>query len=111
MMADREVGDALAGSLLAELPDEVVSELVASGERANYPAGTTIYLPGSEPQTVLVVRGLLRNYLLSPEGRQLTYWYTRPGDVLGIPVLVGGPVNVGSRRWSPPACSGSADGR
>ncbi len=77
-MADREVGDALAGSFLAELPAEVVSELVASGERADYPAGTTIYQPGSEPQTVLVVRGLLRSFLLSPEGRQLTYRYTRP---------------------------------
>src|SRR5690349_3094973 len=47
MMADREVAKALAGSFLAELPAEVVSELVASGERADYPAGTTIYQPGS----------------------------------------------------------------
>lgn len=100
-MADREVGDALAGSFLAELPAEVVSELVASGERADYPAGTTIYQPGAEPQTVLVVRGLLRSFLLSPEGRQLTYRYTRPGDVLGIPVLVGGPVNVGVQAVEP----------
>jgi CRP/FNR family transcriptional regulator, cyclic AMP receptor protein len=101
MMADREVGEALAGSFLAELPAEVVSELVASGERADYPAGTTIYQPGSEPQTVLVVRGLLRNFLLSPEGRQVSYRYTRPGDVLGIPVLVGGPVNVGVQAVEP----------
>ena len=75
-MADREVDNALAGSFLAELPAEVVSELVASGERANYPAGTLVYLPRSEPQTVLVVRGLLRSFLLSPEGRQLTHRYT-----------------------------------
>jgi CRP/FNR family cyclic AMP-dependent transcriptional regulator len=63
MMADREVDDALAGSFLAELPAEVVSELIAAGERADYPAGSTVYLPGSEPQTSLVVRGLLRNFL------------------------------------------------
>jgi CRP/FNR family cyclic AMP-dependent transcriptional regulator len=92
---DREVDDALARSFLAELPAEVVSELLVGGERADYPAGTTVYQPRSEPQTALVVRGLLRNFLVSPEGRQVTYRYTRPGDVLGIPVLVGGPVNVG----------------
>jgi CRP/FNR family transcriptional regulator, cyclic AMP receptor protein len=101
MMADGEVDDALAGSFLAELPPEVVSDLVAGGERADYPAGTTVYTPGSEPQTVLVVRGLLRSFLLSPEGRQVTYRYTRPGDVLGIPVLVGGPVNVGVQAVEP----------
>jgi len=38
---------------------------------------------------------------LSPEGRQVTYRYTRPGDVLGIPVLVGGPVNVGVQTVEP----------
>ena len=100
-MADRDVSGALAGSFLAELPPEVVSELLDGGECADYPAGTTVYLPGSEPQTALVVRGLLRNFLLSPEGRQLTYRYTRPGDMLGIPVLVGGPVNVGVQAVEP----------
>ena len=100
-MADREVDDALARSFLADLPPEVVSELHAGGERADYPAGTTIYQPRSEPQTALVVRGLLRNFLVSPEGRQVTYRYTRPGDVLGIPVLVGGPVNAGVQTVEP----------
>jgi CRP/FNR family transcriptional regulator, cyclic AMP receptor protein len=100
-MPDREIDDALARSFLAELPAEVVSELLADGERADYPAGTTVYQPRSEPQTALVVRGLLRNFLVSPEGRQVTYRYTRPGDVLGIPVLVGGPVNVGVQAVEP----------
>ena len=42
MMADCETEDALADSFLAELPAEVVSELRAGGERADYPAGTTL---------------------------------------------------------------------
>ena len=100
-MADREVDGALARSFLADLPPEVVSELRAGGERADYPAGTTIYHPRSEPQTALVVRGLIRNFLVSPEGRQVTYRYTRPGDVLGIPVLVGGPANAGVQTVEP----------
>jgi CRP/FNR family transcriptional regulator, cyclic AMP receptor protein len=100
-MADREVEDALAHSFLAELPAEVISELRAGGERADYPAGATVYQPGSEPRAALVVRGLLRVFLASLQGRQVTIRYARPGDVLGIAVLVGGPVSVGVQAVEP----------
>ena len=33
--------------------------------------------------------------MTSAEGRQVTVRYARPGDVLGIAVLVGGPADVG----------------
>ena len=42
-----------------------------------------------------MVRGLLRVYMASPEGRQVTVRYARDRDVLGIAVLVGGPADVG----------------
>ena len=42
--------------------------LRAEGERADYPAGTTVYRAGSGPQAGLVVGGLLRVYLMSVEG-------------------------------------------
>ena len=100
-MVDREVEDALARSFLAELPAEVVGRLRAEGERADYPAGTTVYRAGSSPQAALVVRGLLRVYLASIEGRQVTVRYARPGDVLGIAVLVGGPASVGVQAVEP----------
>jgi CRP/FNR family cyclic AMP-dependent transcriptional regulator len=45
--------------------------------------------------TLLVVTGLLRVYMSSPEGRQVTVRYARGRDVLGIAVLVGGPADVG----------------
>ena len=77
-MADCETEDALAHSFLAELPAEVISELRVGGERADYPAGTTVYQPGSEPRAALVVRGLLRVFLASLEGRQVTVRYARP---------------------------------
>jgi CRP/FNR family transcriptional regulator len=54
-----------------------------------------IYRPGSCSRTLLVVRGLLRVFMGSPEGRQVTVRYAREGDVLGIAVLVGGPADVG----------------
>jgi CRP/FNR family transcriptional regulator, cyclic AMP receptor protein len=94
MVADRDVEGALARSFLGRLPPEVVARLRAAGERADYPAGTTIYRAGSGPRAMLVVRGLFRVYMSSVEGRQVTVRYARPGDVLGIAVLVGGPANV-----------------
>jgi CRP/FNR family transcriptional regulator, cyclic AMP receptor protein len=93
-VVDQEVEDALARSFLAELPPEVVGSLRAEGERADYPAGTTVYRAGSDPRAALVVHGLFRVYLASVQGRQVTVRYARPGDVLGIAVLVGGPANV-----------------
>ena len=101
MVADREVDDALARSFLGKLPREVVLRVRSEGERADYPAGTTVYRAGSGPQAALVVGGLLRVYLMSAEGRQVTVRYARPGDVLGIAVLVGGPASTGVQAVEP----------
>jgi CRP/FNR family transcriptional regulator len=100
-VTDRDVDDALARSFLADLPTEVTARLRAEGERADYPAGTTVYRAGDEPRAALVVRGLIRVYLSSPEGRQVTVRYARPGDVLGIAVLVGGPAGTGVQTVEP----------
>ena len=100
-MADREVNDAFARSFLRALPQELVAALRAEGERTDYPAGTTIYRAGSDPRAVLVVQGLIRVYMTSSEGRQVTVRYARPGDVLGIAVLVGGPANVDVQALAP----------
>ncbi|MBO0818609.1 MAG: Crp/Fnr family transcriptional regulator [Actinobacteria bacterium] len=100
-MVDRELEDALAHSFLADLPPEVVGMLRGEGERADYPAGTTVYRAGSYARLALVVGGLVRVYLASAEGRQVTVRYARPGDVLGIAVLVGGPANVGVQAVEP----------
>jgi CRP/FNR family cyclic AMP-dependent transcriptional regulator len=100
-MADQDVDDAVARSFLAGFPAELTERLRAEGERADYPAGTTVYRAGDDPQAGLVVRGLIRVYLSSPEGRQVTVRYARPGDVLGIAVLVGGPANTGVQTIQP----------
>ena len=100
-VTDQQLEAALARSFLAGLPPEVTRELQAEGERADYPAGTTVYRPGSPPQAALVVGGLIRVYLTSPEGRQVTVRYARPGDVLGIAVLVGGPAGTGVQAVEP----------
>jgi CRP/FNR family transcriptional regulator len=100
-VVDRDVDDAWARSFLAGLPPELVGRLRDEGERADYPAGTTVYRAGSAPRAALVVRGLLRVFLTSAEGRQVTVRYARPGDVLGIAVLVGGPASTGVQAVEP----------
>jgi CRP/FNR family transcriptional regulator len=77
------------------LPADLVGRLRAEGERADYPAGTTVYRAGDDPRAALVVRGLIRVYLSSPGGRQVTVRYARAGAVLRIAVLVGGPASTG----------------
>jgi hypothetical protein len=56
-VVDRDVDDALARSFLAELPAELIGNLRAEGERADFPAGATVYRAGDDPQAALVVRG------------------------------------------------------
>jgi CRP/FNR family cyclic AMP-dependent transcriptional regulator len=93
-VADPDVVDAMRRSCLGGLPRDVVDELVAGGHRTEYPVGSTIYREWAAPRAELVVRGLLRVYMTSPEGRQVTVRYAGETDVLGIAVIVGGPVNV-----------------
>jgi CRP/FNR family transcriptional regulator, cyclic AMP receptor protein len=98
---DAEVVDVMRRSFLGGLPSPVVDALLADGERTDYPAGSTVYREGSAPRAALVVSGLLRVYMTSREGRQVTVRYARGTDVLGIAVLVGGPINVGVQALAP----------
>ena len=83
---------ALAKSFFASFPASARGQLLAEAVRAEIPAGMVWYREADEPQLVsLVVSGLLRLYLASPDGRQLTVRYARSGDALGIATSVGGP--------------------
>jgi CRP/FNR family transcriptional regulator len=100
-VADRDVDDAFARSFLAELPAELAARLRAEGERTDYPAGTLVYRAGADPHAALVIHGLIRVFLTSPGGRQVTVRYARPSDVLGIAVLVGGPASTSVQAVEP----------
>jgi CRP/FNR family transcriptional regulator len=101
MAVDADVMAAMAGSFLGKLPAGLVDQLLAVGDRAEYPEGSTIYREGAAPRALLVVGGLLRVYMSSPEGRQVTVRYARGRAVLGIAVLVGGPADVGVQTLAP----------
>src|SRR5947208_3108664 len=76
-VADRELDEALGQSFLAQLPVDLIERLREDGERVDYPAGTVVYQAGSPPRAALVVRGLMRVFLSSPGGRQVTVRYAR----------------------------------
>jgi CRP/FNR family transcriptional regulator, cyclic AMP receptor protein len=88
------VEEALAKSLLAAFPPALRDALVQEAIRVDLPAGTTLYHEEDEPRCGLVVAGLIRVYMTSPDGRQITVRYARAGDLLGIAAIVGGPAPV-----------------
>jgi CRP/FNR family transcriptional regulator len=100
-MDEPDVATALAGSFLGRLGPDLGRGLLTGGRRQEFPPGTTIYRQGSAPRTLLVVSGLLRVYMASPDGREVTVRYARECDVLGIAVLVGGPADVGVQTLAP----------
>ena len=83
--------DGLEGGFLAALPAAVAERLLAEAIRINVPAGALIYRDQESPRLIVVVKGLLRVYLTSVDGRQVTVRYARSGDVAGLVLVIGGP--------------------
>ena len=98
---DPDVAEALAKSFLGRLPSDVVDPLLADQVRLDYPAGTTIYRGGEPARAMLVVSGLIRIYLTSREGRQVTIRYGRPADVIGTALIIGGPLDADAQTLAP----------
>ena len=91
------VHQAVARSFLAGLPATTQAGLLVGANMLDVPAGSTLYREAEAPRFGLVVGGLVRIFLTSPEGRQLTVRYARPGAVIGAPTAVGGPVDVSAQ--------------
>ncbi|MDD5370553.1 MAG: Crp/Fnr family transcriptional regulator [Anaerolineaceae bacterium] len=88
------IDEAVAKSMLAEFPPALRETLLQEAIHVEFPAGTTLYYEEDEPRGGLVVAGLLRGYMIAPDGRQITVRYARAGDLLGIASIVGGPAPV-----------------
>jgi CRP/FNR family transcriptional regulator len=89
-----EAKDALRESFLSRLTPGTIEQLLRDSVPLTIPAGSVLYPEHGEAQAGLVVSGLLRVYIVSAQGRQVTVRYARQGDVLGIAVAVGGPVRT-----------------
>jgi len=71
-----------------------VDALADGGKLSDVPAGITVYTEADAERFGVVVRGLLRVYMHTSDGRQVTVRYVRAGGLLGVPALVGGPAPV-----------------
>jgi CRP/FNR family transcriptional regulator len=83
--------EGLDGGFLFALPREAAERLLAEAIRINVPAGSLIYRDDQTPSLIVVIKGLLRVFLTSADGRQLTVRYARSGDVAGLALVIGGP--------------------
>lgn len=84
-------GDQLPPGFLSALPRSAANRLLMDGVRINVPAGALVYRDSERPRVFVVVRGLLRVFVSSADGRQVTVRYVRGGDVAGLALVVGGP--------------------
>lgn len=89
------IDEAIAKSALAEFPPALRETLIQDAVPVEFPAGITAYYEEDEPRCSLVITGLIRVYMTSPDGRQITVRYARAGDLLGIAAIVGGPAPTG----------------
>src|SRR5512139_674006 len=81
----------LEEGFLHTLPVTAAERLLEEGIRINVPAGALLYRYEESPRLIVVVNGLLRVFLASADGRQVTLRYSRSGDIAGLMTVFGGP--------------------
>jgi CRP-like cAMP-binding protein len=85
------VREAWMGSFLGELPRRPTEQLLEGAIPDAVARGEIVYRGSEHEKTAtvaLVVDGLLRIYISSPEGRQVTLRYMSGPDVMGMPALL-----------------------
>ena len=89
---------ALALSAFGALPEDVQEALLEGAVMVDVRAGGTFLRGDGQVFASVVVEGLIRTFLSSAEGRELTVRYTRPGDVNGVTALYARPLtNISSQ--------------
>lgn len=83
---------AIDGSLLARFAAPARDRVLAEAIPIELPAGSMLYRENDDPRCALVVTGLVRAFLTAPDGRAVTVRYIRSGELIGIPIIVGGPI-------------------
>ncbi len=90
-MLDELAQEGSRGGFLSALPEDAAKRLMAGAIRISVPAGALVYREEETPRVIVVVDGLLRVFLRSADGRQVTVRYARSGDVAGLALVLGGP--------------------
>ncbi len=92
-----QVKRTLAKSPLSELSPGLIEQLLADAQRMDVPRNATLYNAEGSPRCALVISGLVRIYMGSPDGRQVTVRYARSAELIGLPEIVGGPAPVSTQ--------------
>lgn len=92
--SDPLAAETIPPGFLATLPEAAARRLLADAVRIDVPAGGTVYREEERGRVIVVLHGLLRTYLNSPDGRQVTIRYSRKGEVVGLALVVGGPAPI-----------------
>lgn len=88
---DELVQDGLEDGFLFTLPANAAERLLEQGIRISVPAGSIVYQHEDRPRVIVVISGVLRVFLSSADGRQVTVRYARSGDVAGLALVIAGP--------------------
>ncbi|HEU4617385.1 MAG TPA: Crp/Fnr family transcriptional regulator [Gammaproteobacteria bacterium] len=84
----------LRGGCWAAVPAATIESLIAGGRVLEFPSGHTVYAEADAEELAVVLQGLLRVYMHTGDGRQVTVRYVRAGGLLGVPALIAGPAPV-----------------
>ena len=81
---DPDLLAAVSASHLRDLPQEILDELFAGAVRVKIPADAVTHREREDhPYLELVIAGVIRVFVTSPDGRTMTIRYCRPGELLG----------------------------
>jgi CRP/FNR family transcriptional regulator len=78
----------------AAVPIATIESVIDGGRVVEFPAGHTVYAEADAEGLAVVLQGLLRVYMHTGDGRQVSVRYVRTGDLLGAPALIAGPAPV-----------------
>jgi len=78
----------------AAVETATIGSLIDGGRVVEFPSGHTVYEEADAAALAVVMQGLLRVYMHTGDGRQVTVRYVRAGDLLGVPALIAGPAPV-----------------
>jgi CRP/FNR family transcriptional regulator, cyclic AMP receptor protein len=79
----------ISEGLLSTLPPDQARRLLDGAIRMDVPAGAIVYREADPARCFVVVEGLFRSFLSSPDGRQVTFRYGRRGDSLALASVIG----------------------
>jgi CRP/FNR family transcriptional regulator, cyclic AMP receptor protein len=87
---DADLHSAVSLSNLRGLPPELLVELMAGARRMKIPAGSVTHREGEDaPHLELVISGVVRVFVMAPDGRTMTIRYCRPGALIGAMSVFG----------------------